>query len=217
MRGAAIVFQYGVKEMRRATLHLRKACPKMSQIIESVGPCRIAFREPVFDTLVRSIVYQQLSGKAAATIFGRLSEAGANSKGELTPRSLLKLTQEQARAVGLSQQKYRYLRDLAERTVARQVNFAKLHDLSDDDVIAHLTQVKGVGVWTAHMFLIFALRRPDVLPTGDLGVRTAIKRAWGLEELPTHEEMEAIAAPWRPYCSIASWYLWRSLDGPAEM
>ncbi|MEO8658669.1 MAG: DNA-3-methyladenine glycosylase [Bryobacteraceae bacterium] len=189
----------------------------MSQIIETVGACRISFREPVFDTLVRSIVYQQLSGKAAATIFGRLSEAVANSKGELTPRSLLKLKQEEARAVGISQQKYSYLRDLAERTVARQVNFAKLSDLSDDEVIAHLTQVKGVGVWTAHMFLIFALQRPDVLPTGDLGVRTAIKRAWDLEELPTPEAMEAIAAPWRPYRSIASWYLWRNLDGPAEM
>jgi len=203
--------------MRKATLHLRKACPKMSEIIERVGPCRIAFREPVFDTLVRSIVYQQLSGKAAATIFGRLSDAVANSKGELTPRGLLKLTPEEARALGLSQQKYRYLRDLAERSVARQVDFAKLPGLSDEDVIAHLTQVKGVGVWTAHMFLIFALRRPDVLPTGDLGVRTAIKRAWGLEALPTPEEMETIAAAWKPYRSFASWYLWRSLDGPAEM
>lgn len=203
--------------MRRAIQHLKDADPKLREIIERVGPFRISYREPIFDTLVRSIVYQQLSGKAAATIFRRLAAAVADGKGNITPRRLLRLTLEEGRALGLSEQKYKYLRDLAERTVAREVDFGGLPDLADHHVIEHLTQVKGVGVWTAHMFLIFALRRPDVLPTGDLGVRTAIKRAWDLAELPTHEEMEEIARPWRPWCSVASWYLWRSLEGPAEL
>ncbi len=198
--------------MRKAILHLRKSDPVMAGLIQRIGPYRMQYREPQFETLVRSIVYQQLHGKAAATIFDRLVRLVP--KRTLTPNAVLHLTPEQLRAVGLSGQKASYIRDLAERTQARQVDFSTLTDLPDAEVITHLTQVKGVGVWTAHMFLMFALRRSDVLPCADLGVRSAIKKAYQLEELPNAKKIEDLALAWRPYCSVASWYLWRSLDGP---
>ncbi len=121
------------------------------------------------------------------------------------------------RAVGLSAAKVAYIRDLAEKTRSRKIVFKNLDTQTDQEVIEHLTQVKGIGVWTAHMFLMFALRRPNVLPTGDLGVRAAIRKAYELEAMPTPKEVEAIAQGWHPHCSIAAWYLWRSLDGPAEL
>ncbi len=201
--------------MRKAILHLKKSDPVMAGLIQRVGPYRMEYREPQFETLVRSIVYQQLSGKAAATILDRL--LGLVPKRTLTPKAVLRLTPEQLRAVGLSGQKASYIRDLAERAQAGQVDFSALSDLPDAEVIAHLTQVKGIGVWTAHMFLMFALRRSDVLPCADLGVRAAIKKAYKLEELPNAKQIEDLALAWRPYCSVASWYLWRSLDGPAEL
>ncbi len=202
--------------MRKAILHLKRSDPVMAGIIEQVGPFKMQFREPGFQTLVRSIVYQQLSGKVAATIFGRLLAAAGNGD-QLTPAGILSLTVEQMRAAGLSGQKTAYIRDLAERTLAGEVNFASLPDLPDDGVIEQLTRVKGVGVWTAHMFLMFALQRPNVLPTGDLGVRMAIRKAYRLRDLPKPARMEKIAAKWHPYCSVASWYLWRSLDNQAEI
>jgi len=186
----------------------------MGSIIERVGSYRIQYREPQFESLVRSIVYQQLSGRVASVILGRLLEA---VKGSVTPESILKLRPARMRGLGLSTAKTAYIRDLARHTRDRRVVFEELDALADEEVIERLTQVKGIGTWTAHMFLIFALRRPDILPVGDLGVRSAIRKAYGLEALPGPVEMEAIAACWRPYCSVASWYLWRSLDGPAAM
>jgi DNA-3-methyladenine glycosylase II len=167
--------------MRKAIIHLKKTDPVLRHIIERVGPYRIAFREPTFDTLVRSIVYQQLSGKVATVIFNRLLEA-AGSK--LTPEAVLKLKPAKLRAIGLSRQKSSYILDLARHTQKGTVTFETIHQLSDEEVIEHLTAVKGIGVWTAHMFLIFALRRTDVLPTGDLGVRVAIRKAYELAEFP---------------------------------
>lgn len=201
--------------MRKAVNHLKKSDPVMGGIIAKVGACKIQYREPVFDTLVRSIVYQQLSGKAAGTILGRLLEAAKVDP--MTPAAILKLRPERMRKLGLSQQKMAYIRDLARLTNSGAVDFLACPDMNDDEVIQHLTQVKGVGVWTAQMFLIFALRRTDVLPTGDLGVRSAMKLAYELETLPSPEEMRRIAAPWRPYSSVASWYLWRSLSGEAAI
>jgi DNA-3-methyladenine glycosylase II len=198
--------------MRKAVIHLKKSDPVLRALVERVGPCRIEHRDPSFDMLVRSIVYQQLSGKVAAVIFGRLLAA---VKGDLTPRRVLRLPHERMRALGLSNQKATYIRDLAERTKSGEVDFAALPGMSDEQVIETLTRVKGIGVWTAQMFLIFALKRMDVLPVGDLGVRSAIKKAYGLAELPKPVDMEELARAWRPYCSVASWYLWRSLDGPA--
>jgi DNA-3-methyladenine glycosylase II len=201
--------------MRKAILHLKKADPVIGSMIDRVGPYRIEYRDPTFETLVRSIVYQQLSGRVASVIFGRLADAVPGKK--LTPASILKLTPARMRKCGLSKQKTAYIRDLARKTAKGSLNFQGLSDLADEQVIEHLTQVKGIGVWTAHMFLMFALERPNVLPTGDLGIRSAIRKAYGLEELPHARQVEELAATWHPYCSIASWYLWRSLDGPAEL
>ncbi|HYL38620.1 MAG TPA: DNA-3-methyladenine glycosylase [Bryobacteraceae bacterium] len=201
--------------MRKAILHLKKSDPVLGSVIDRVGAYRIEYREPGFQTLVRSIVYQQLSGKVASVIFNRL--AAMLPGGAVTPEGILKLTPVRMRRAGLSKQKTAYIRDLARKTARGKVSFEALHALSDDQVIEHLTQVKGIGVWTAHMFLIFALRRLDVLPTGDLGVRTAIRKAYGFEELPHPKQIEELAAGWRPYCSVASWYLWRSLENQAAL
>jgi DNA-3-methyladenine glycosylase II len=200
--------------MKQALDHLRRSDPVLGAIIERVGGYGIQYRQPEFESLVRSIVYQQLSGRVASVIFGRLSEAAG---GILTPEGILKLRPARMRRAGLSAAKTDYIRDLARHTRDRKVIFDELPALADADVIERLTRVKGIGTWTAHMFLIFALRRPDVLPVGDLGIRSAIQKAYGLESLPRPTEMIEIASRWRPYCSVASWYLWRSLDGPAEL
>jgi DNA-3-methyladenine glycosylase II len=201
--------------MRHAIVHLKKADPVLAEIIERVGPYRMQFRDPAFSTLVRSIVYQQLSGRVALRIFERLLDLLPER--QLTPEAILALAVEQMRACGLSGQKTKYIRDLAARTFAGELDFTLLPGMGDDEVIAALTQVNGVGVWTAHMFLIFALQRPDVLPVGDLGIRTAMRKAYRMRALPKPERMEKIARAWRPWCSVASWYLWRSLDGEAAL
>jgi DNA-3-methyladenine glycosylase II len=201
--------------MRHAILHLKNADPVMAGIIDRVGPYRMEFREPAFETLVRSIVYQQLSGRVAVRIFERVR--GLVPEGRLTPPAVLALTVEQMRGAGLSGQKTAYIRDLAARTFAGEVDFTVLPGMGDDEVIEVLTRVKGVGVWTAHMFLIFALQRPNVLPVGDLGVRTAMRKAYRMRALPKPARMEKIAKAWRPWCSVASWFLWRSLDGEAAL
>ena len=200
--------------MRKAIQHLKQADPVLAGLIERVGPYTIRFLEPGFETLVKSIVSQQLSGKVAKIIYGRLIEAAG---GGLTPESLLQLRPARMRSLGLSKQKIAYIRDLARHTRAGTVDFARLAKASDDEVIEHLTAVKGVGVWTAHMFLMFALRRPNVLPTGDLGIRVAVRKAYQLSELPKPSELESIAQSWHPYCTVASWYLWRSLETTAEL
>lgn len=213
--------------MRKAILHLKKSDPVMRAIIESVGPCRIEFREPTFHNLARAIVYQQLNGRAASTILKRFTDLAGHP---LTPEGILKLTAEQMRAVGLSKQKSSYLVDMAERAQRGELDFSRIHEISDDEVIEHLTQVKGVGVWTAHMFLMFSLRRPNILPTGDFAIRMAIYKHY-LDKakakrtsnkggktrkkkivLPKPEQMGKIAKAWEPYRSIACWYLWRSSD-----
>lgn len=216
--------------MRKAILHLKKADPVMRAIIERIGPCRMQFSEPVFHSLAEAIIYQQLNGKAAATIFKRFTGLSGDP---ITPAGILELTPEQMRSVGLSKQKTSYLFDMAERASRGELDFSRLPEMSDDQVIEHLTQVKGVGVWTAHMFLMFTLRRTNVLPVGDFGVRMAMHRHY-LDKrarrngssarktarqakpqkiiLPTPEQMEKIAKRWEPYRSVASWYLWQSLD-----
>jgi len=199
--------------MRKALNHLRTSDPILAAIIERVGRCRMQYKEPTFEALVRSIVYQQLSGKAAGTIYARLVEAVE----AVTPDHLATMSPEKLRPLGLSGQKSKYILDLVEKTRAGVVRFQDLLELDDAAVIAHLTQVKGVGEWTAQMFLMFALRRPDVLPVGDLGIRNAMQLAYGLKESPTPERMEKVARPWRPYATVACWYLWRSLDGDAAM
>ena len=194
---------------RKAINHLKRSDPVLGVIIERVGACRMQFGEPTFHSLAESILYQQLNGKAAATIFDRFTAAAGDP---LTPKGILKLSDAEMRAIGLSRQKTSYLRDLSEKTAAGLLEFERLPELSEEDVIAHLTQVKGIGVWTAHMFLMFTLRRPDILPTGDYGIQAAIKKHYKKRKWPKPSVMEKIAKPWAPYRSIACWYLWRSLD-----
>jgi DNA-3-methyladenine glycosylase II len=159
---------------------------------------------------VRSIVGQQLSTKAARSIYERLT---ALFDGRTpTPAELIAADPEEVRSVGLSRPKVRYLRDLAEHVERGELELDRLDELSDDDISAELTAVKGLGQWTADMFLMFHLRRPDVLPVGDLGIRRAVERAYGLKEIPMAPELEKIAEPWRPHRTLACLYLWRSLD-----
>ena len=200
--------------MKEAIDHLKRADPVLSAIIDRVGEYRIRFRRPDFETLVKSIIYQQLSGRVASVIFGRLAKAAG---GKITPESVLKLRPSRMRTLGLSGQKTAYIRDLARHAREGTVVFKGLARLSDEQVLEQLTRVKGIGPWTVHMFLIFALKRHDVLPTGDLGIRNAIRKAYDLAELPAPEEIEAMAARWRPYCTVASWYLWRSLEPNANL
>jgi DNA-3-methyladenine glycosylase II len=195
--------------MRKAVNHLKKSDPILRSIIERVGPCRMEFGEPTFHSVAESIIYQQLNGKAAVTIFKRFTDVAGIP---VTPEGILKLSDAQLRAVGLSKQKASYVRDLAEKTKAGLLDFSRLQEQSNEDVIEHLTQVKGVGVWTAHMFLMFTLRREDVLPTGDYGIQAAMKKHYRKRKLPKPKDMEKIAKAWAPYRSIACWYLWRSLD-----
>jgi DNA-3-methyladenine glycosylase II len=201
--------------MREVLRHLSSGDPVLARLIDRIGPYAMEYLEPDFETLVRSIAFQQLSGKVARVIFHRLLAAAGN--GRLTPASVLQLRPRKMRAVGLSQQKVAYIRDLARRARSGELDFEALPALADEAVCQALTSVKGIGVWTAQMFLIFALRRPDVLPTADLGIRSAIRNLYGLAELPTPSQVEELARPWRPYATVASWYLWRSLEGPAGL
>jgi DNA-3-methyladenine glycosylase II len=198
--------------MQKALIHLKNSDAILASIIERVGPPQITYREPTFEALARAIVFQQLSTKAARTIYGRLEEA-AGSK--ITPEAIQNVSLGEMRRAGLSKQKIGYIRDLAEHALSGKVDFARLPQMPDEKVIAALTDIKGVGVWTAHMFLLFALRRPNVLAVGDLGVRTAIQRQYKKRTLPKPAHIEKLAVNWHPYCSLACWYLWRSLEFPA--
>jgi DNA-3-methyladenine glycosylase II len=162
-----------------------------------------------FPALVRTITSQQISTKAAATIHGRLV---ALVSGGVTPASIAALTDEQMRQAGLSRQKIAYLRDLAEKVTSGALPIASLHELTDDEVIAAIVKVKGLGRWSAEMFLMFRLRRPDVLPVDDLGIVTAIMRLYGLRKKPKADRIKKIGEAWRPYRTVACWYLWRSLE-----
>jgi DNA-3-methyladenine glycosylase II len=202
--------------LRHAVTYLKRADHKLAAVIEQVGPCRFTTKGDGthFEAVARAIVYQQLSGKAAATIYGRF--VALFDAGTPVPGQLLSLSDEELRGVGLSRQKSGYLRDLATRSHGGEVSIETLHELPDGEIVTALTSVKGVGLWTAQMFLIFRLGRPDVLPELDLGVQKAIQRAYRLRAHPTPKRVLAIGAKWAPYRSIASWYLWRSLDPVAE-
>jgi DNA-3-methyladenine glycosylase II len=192
---------------------LMRRDPILANIIRRHGACQLgAVRDRFdhFEMLVRAIVFQQLSTRAATTIHTRL--LALMPDGKPTAPLLRTLTDEQFRSVGISRQKAGYLRDLSEKVAAGAVPLAEVDALDDEAVITALTQVKGIGRWTAEMFLIFRLQRLDVLPVGDLGIITAIQKAYRLRKKPTPQRMQKIAEAWRPYRSVASWYLWRSLD-----
>jgi DNA-3-methyladenine glycosylase II len=198
--------------MKKAVAHLRLADPVMARLVDRVGTPRIHYHEPGFQALARSIVFQQLNGTAAATIYSRFEAACG---GPVTPEAVLNVRRQKLRRAGLSERKVEYIRDLASHTHSGAIDFTALKSLPDDVIVERLTTVRGIGEWTVHMFLIFALRRPDVLPVGDYGVRVAIRNQYGLADLPKPAEMRRIAEPWRPWASVASWYLWRSLEDQA--
>ena len=196
----------------RARRFLMRRDPVLAAIIRRHGPCGLGASRDRFDhfaMLVRAIVSQQLSTKAANTIHDRLT---ALLPGKPAAGPLAALTDDQLRSVGISRQKAGYLRDLCLQVSGGQLALAELDAMDDEAVIASLTRVKGIGRWTAEMFLIFRLLRPDVLPVGDLGIVTAVQRAYRLRKPPLPDRLRKIGEPWRPYRSIASWYLWRSLD-----
>lgn len=192
-----------------ATRRLR-ADPAFGPLIECVGPVRLRPpRGAPFASLAAAIVYQQLAGKAALTIHGRFVEA---LDGDVSPRSVLAASDEALRGAGLSRNKLAAIRDLAEKVAGGDVELDGLDALSDDDVVASLTRVRGIGEWTAHMYLMFDLRRPDVWPTGDLGVRQGLGRVLGMAAPPTPAEMALIGTGFRPHRSAVAWYCWRAID-----
>lgn len=196
-----------------AANYLSKADPILAPVIARAGICTIMPNKHYYQKLVESIISQQLSVKAADTIEKRFLALFPGDDFP-TPGQILEKDIEALRAVGLSRQKGTYIQDLAVKVIEGNVRFNHLDALSNEEVIAELTQIKGVGVWTVHMFLMFCMGRLDVLPTGDLGIKNGMYALYGLKEKPTPEEMEKIALKnkWHPYESIASWYVWHSLD-----
>ena len=199
-------------DFRAAVRHLKRVDPVLARVIEIVGPCRLESRREGthFQALVRSIVFQQLSGKAASTILSRFNALYPDSTP--SPDAVLATSDEQLRAVGLSRQKIGYMRDLASKVMQGTLPLDAVDSMDDDDLIAHLVQVKGIGRWTAQMFLMFRLDRRDVLPELDLGIQNAIKRVYRKRKRPTPKDVRKLGAKWSPHSSVASWYLWRSLE-----
>jgi DNA-3-methyladenine glycosylase II len=193
----------------KAQRHLARRDPVLKRLVRLVGPCTLWFEPDGFAALVRSIIAQQISTKAARSIHGRLAEALA--PGGVVPAAVVAASDEALRGAGLSAAKARSLRDLAERVHGGGLPLDRLHELPDEDVIANLVPVRGIGRWTAQMFLIFSLGRLDVLPTADLGLRVGVQRQYGLAEPPERDALEELARPWQPYRSVATWYFWRSL------
>ena len=193
-----------------ARRHIAKSDPVMRDIVKRVGPYALEVRGAPYESLLRAILYQQLAGPAAAAIERRFLAIFDDR----IPASheLIAVGDERLRAAGVSRQKAGYMRSLAEHFDAGALSDRHLRRATDNDVIEHVTQVKGIGRWTADMLLLFCLGRPDILPVGDLGVRASMRDAYGLDDLPSPAEMEEIAQPWRPYRSAATWYLWRRSD-----
>ena len=199
---------------RRALRHLRRSDPLLAEVIAQVGPYRPSMRamKSPFDSLLRAITYQQLSGKAAATIHGRVVALFPEESGP-RPELLLELPHRSLRGAGLSRNKLLALRDLAARTLDGTVpDHRGLARMTDEEIIERLTQVRGVGRWTVEMLLIFSLGRPDVLPVTDLGVRKGFRHAYGMKSQPAYSTVERAGRRWAPYRSVAAWYLWQAAD-----
>lgn len=194
----------------RALRHLRKSDPVLAEVIRRVGPFELQPKRGRFQSLVRSILAQQISTAVARSMLRKLQARLAPSR--LSPESLGQLSFDDLRAIGLSRQKASYLQDLTEKVLDGTVRLHRVHRLSDEEIIDELIQIKGIGRWTVQMFLIFCLGRPDVFAPDDFGLRSAIQKLYDLPELPKRSEAEEIAAPWRPHGTVASWYLWRSLE-----
>jgi DNA-3-methyladenine glycosylase II len=205
-------------DMARARRVLIRRDPVLARIITKYGACgiRTGRESDIFCGLVEAIVSQQLSVRAAATIYGRL-RALLPDGGTPTPEVLLPLSDEALRGVGLSRQKLGYMRDLSRKMMDGSINTAELPGMRDDEIVAELTKIKGIGRWTVEMLLIFRLTRPDVFPAGDLGIVKAVRKAYNLRKTPDVQRLYAIAERWRPYRSVASWYLWASLENTGNL
>jgi 3-methyladenine DNA glycosylase/8-oxoguanine DNA glycosylase len=202
-----------------ALVHLRARDPVLARLIDSVGPFRLELQRTssVFGALAQAIVYQQLNGKAAATIFGRVCGLFRNTRAGLTPEQILRASDERLRAAGLSRSKMLSLQDLARKTRSGELpSLSEIRALDDETIIERLTTVRGVGRWTAEMLLIFRLGRPDVLPVDDFGVRKGFGLTFRKKEMPARKDVEKRGERWRPYRSVATWYLWRALDPPPK-
>jgi len=200
-------------QLRSAERKLSRRDPVLRPLIKLHGPCILKPQRNYFELLVISIISQQLSTRVANVIFKRFTDL-YEGRGFPKPEQVLGTSDEILRATGMSYGKVSFIKDLADKTLQGTINLRRLSLLNDDEVIEMLTRVKGIGVWTAHMFLIFSLGRLDVLPVGDLGIRKGVERFYSLDHLPDSGEIEEIAESrgWRPYCSVACWYLWRGLD-----
>lgn len=197
-----------------AVAHLRRVDPKLAVVMRRAGPCGLEARlqRPPFEELLRAIVYQQLSGKAAGTIHGRV-RALFPPRRALDPRAVLEMPEERMRGAGLSRAKLAAARDLAAKAIEGVVpTAAALRRMPDDEIIERLTTVRGVGTWTVQMLLIFRLGRPDVLPVDDLGIQKGFQLTYGTRQRPKRDRIEREARKWRPFRSVASWYLWRATD-----
>lgn len=186
----------------------------LASAIRRAGPFQLRRRTNRYQALLRAIVAQQISTRAAQSIWARLELAAGDAS--LKPDAVHQLDDATLRGAGLSPQKLGYVRDLTNRVVTGELRLASLHRLPDDEVITRLVAVKGIGVWTAQMFLMFSLGRPDVLPTGDLGIQSAIRSLYDMSTLPSPKEIEVLAQPWRPYATVACWYLWRHVEWLSE-
>ncbi len=193
-----------------AVRHLRQNDPVLADVMRRVGSFRLKPRRGRFESLVRSILAQQISTAVARSMLKKLQQRVAPSR--ITPDSLARLSLEDLRAVGLSRQKASYLHDLAQKVADGSVRLHRVHRMTNEEVIAELLPVKGIGRWTVQMFLIFCLGRIDVFAPDDFGLRSALQRLYDLPDLPKRTQAEELAAPWRPYSTVASWYLWRSLE-----
>lgn len=192
--------------------HLRKD-RKLAKVIDRVGEFNLSLTKNPYQSLVEAIITQQLSGKAADSISTRFRAIyGRFPK----PDDVMETSDAKLRKSGLSYMKISYIKDLSKKVESKEIRLAYMKNLTDEEIIVQLTQVKGIGRWTAEMFLIFSLGRLDVLPVGDLGLKKGIQRLYSLKEIPEKEQMERIAEKWKPYRSVATWYLWRSLDESIE-
>jgi len=197
---------------KKALRHVRRRDPVLRRVIDAVGPFELEPRRGSFKSLARAIFFQQLAGPAARAIMGRVLVALETDEEKwYKPARFLKATDEELRAAGLSRQKMAYLRDLADKFASGFLSEDEFEDMDDEDVIKRVTEVKGIGRWTAEMFLMFSLGRPDILPVDDLGVKNGMRIAYALDEMPKAEVMREIAEPWAPYRSVGTWYMWRAL------
>ncbi|MDP6991579.1 MAG: DNA-3-methyladenine glycosylase [Candidatus Marinimicrobia bacterium] len=201
--------------LKKALSELRKIDYRMGRLIDEFGEAEFNPISNYYESLVRSIVYQQLSGKAAATIYGRFKDL-FNTSAFPTPKDVLEIPHESLQSVGLSKQKANYIRDLSEKWDRGEIDLSNVESMSDEEISTELIKVKGIGQWTADMFLMFTLVRPDVFPLGDLGIQKGFMILNKMDRLPKPNEMEEEAEQWRPYRTVAAWYLWKIVDGPFE-